>query len=71
MDAIQTTLALENSADLGPQIDISKPQVVEIKYNGSTIWVNVDEICRLRISRVPASKVTWDVPGFTQREVQG
>lgn len=35
-------------------IDISQPQVVQIEVteNGKTLWVNVDGICRLRISNI-------------------
>ena len=64
-------ISAQNDDLIGPQIDVVHPQAVEVKYNGTTLWVNVDGICRLRIGRAPASKVTWDVPGFTQREVQG
>lgn len=60
---------LQNDEDTGPQLDITFPQTVEVKYNGKTLWINVDEICRLRISRSQA--VTFDVEGFTQREVEG
>lgn len=36
-------------------IDISSPKTVEIRvsHDGKTLWVNVDEICVLRITRVP------------------
>lgn len=62
-------VSVQNDEEIGPQIDITMPTIVEIKYNGSTLWINVDEVCRLRISK--ARDVRFDVPGLTQREVEG
>lgn len=35
-------------------IDISQPQAVQIEVteNGKTLWVNVDGVCRLRVSNI-------------------
>lgn len=33
-------------------IDLRTPQSVEIVYNGNTLWINVDGVCRLRIVKV-------------------
>lgn len=63
-------IAVHNSEEIGPQVDITKPQVVEVKYDGHTLWINVDEICRLRVTRVK-EPIRFDTPGFTQREVEG
>lgn len=62
---------LENEEGTGPQLDITFPQSIEVKFNGKTLWVNIDEVCRLRVSRVNQAVIKWDVPGFTQREVEG
>lgn len=66
-----TRVHLENEEGTGPQLDITFPQSIEVKFNGKTLWVNIDEVCRLRVSRVNQAIVKWDVPGFTQREVEG
>jgi hypothetical protein len=66
---MDTRIGISNDETVGPQLDIVAPQQVEVKYNGRTLWINVDGVCRLRIGR--AIDVTFDTPGFTQREVEG
>ena len=63
------TFEQSNEDGIGPQIDINSPEEVEVRYDHKTLWVNVDGVCRLRISR-SKQPVTFDVPGFTQREVE-
>lgn len=41
-------------------LDITGPQEVEIKisYDGRTVWINVDGICRLRCCRIEEIDLT-------------
>lgn len=66
---MDTRIGVSNDDLIGPQLDIVAPEVVEVKYNGRTLWINVDGICRLRIAYTK-TQVTFDCPGFTQREVE-
>lgn len=63
-------ISVQADEDVGPQMDIAKPQIVEVKYDGKTLWINVDGVCRLRVTRVK-ERVRFDTPGLTQREVEG
>ncbi len=41
-------------------LDITAPQhevSIEIRNDGTVIWINVDGICALRICRIPALKI--------------
>lgn len=63
-----SNIHVENNEGIGPQLDVNAPHTVEVKFNGKTLWINIDEVCRLRVSR--ASEIKFDCPGFTQREVE-
>lgn len=65
----EVRIHLVNEEEVGPQLDITFPEAVEVKYNGRVLWLNVDGVCRLRICR--SKEITFDLPGFTQREVEG
>ncbi len=46
-------------------IDIAEPEVVQIQISqdrkvGTTVWINVDGICRLRATRVRKAQVDDD-----------
>jgi len=43
-----------NEEPIGPQLDITGPCKVEvqIREDGTVLWVNVEGVCRLRICRV-------------------
>lgn len=51
--------------DLITQLDITHPQVVEVRIreDGTVLWVNVDGICRLRICQIGHLKLNDDRPG--------
>jgi hypothetical protein len=45
-------------------LDITQPEHVEvqIKSDGNAIWVNVDGLCRLRITRIATLQLVDDRP---------
>lgn len=46
------TTYFTNEPVIGPQIDVVSPEIVqvEVRRDGEVVWVNVDGVCRLRIS---------------------
>lgn len=50
-----TAFTLTDDPVVGPMLEISKPEhgvEIELSDAGRTLWVNVDGVCRLRISRI-------------------
>jgi len=46
----------------GPMLDISEVDLVQIRIrpDGKVIWVNVEDVCRLRISRITGKIILKD-----------
>ena len=56
-------ISLADDSVVGPQLDITAPEHgVEVKYDGSVLWVNVDGVCRLRVCRM-LTPITFEITG--------
>jgi len=51
--------------NVSPQmIDAVEPeQEVEVMYSFGNLWVNIDGICRLRVTRIKPELMTWNIDG--------
>lgn len=48
---------MKQSSFDGTMIDVTEAEVVSIQISGDKVWVNVDEVCRLRIQRAKTLRV--------------
>jgi hypothetical protein len=53
-------ISLSDDSIVGPQLDITAPEMVQVQLrdDGKVLWVNVDGVCRLRISRIPKDSLS-------------
>jgi len=43
-------------------IDAIEPEhEVEVMYSAGNLWVNIDGICRLRVTRIKPELMTWNI----------